>query len=216
MYFPIKSPITDTSGHPPLVFFKHYTYNEIANFFLDIGILINNNRNDYFNLNLDISRKLCKIEHAQRMKIINELREKFKADSIIIKNELLIFDELKALDPKLTEVESHSLTHPNFKIETNKEYIEEEHRESKLLLKKELNKEIKAFAVPFAEFNDLSVSLVRKYYKLCFTSINGFVNLNELKSKPDPVFFLPRFYVHHHMAEEVFFLINGFHKKIGL
>lgn len=196
-------------------FIKHYTFNEIANFFLERGILIDDNRDDYFHLNLDISRKLCKIEHAQRITIINDLREKFKADSRIIENELLSFDELRALDPKLTEIESHSLTHPSFKIETDETFINTELKESKEILEKELQKEVKAFAFPFAEYNDLAIQTVKKYYKLCFTGINDFVDLNKLKNSPDEVFFLTRFYVHQETAEEVFLLINGFHKKIG-
>lgn len=193
-------------------FIKHYTFNEIEEFFKKHDLRIENHENDYFKLNLSISRQLCKMEHVSRMKIINDLRAKFSEDDRFIENELLTFQELKALNPKLTQIESHSFTHPSFKIETDEPYIIQELKESKEVIEKELGKEVIAFAFPFAEYNDLSLSKVKQLYKMCFTDINDFVYLDKIKKNPNELYNLSRFYVHQKSAEEVFMLINGFHK----
>lgn len=195
-----------------IFFIKHYTFAEIKLFFQIYGIEIENYENDCFKLNLSISRHLCHLEHKRRMKIINDLRSKFIEDNRIIDNELLTFSELKNLNPRLTQVESHSFTHPSFKVETDENYIVQELKESKEVIEKELGKEVIAFAFPFAEYNDLSLSKVKQLYKMCFTDINDFVYLDKIKINSNELYNLSRFYVHQKSAEEVFMLINGFHK----
>lgn len=196
-------------------FIKHYSFDEIEAFFAPHGITIDpNNTFNYFQLNLDITKRLCDMIHVERMKIINELRAKFVADNRIIENELLSFDELKRLDPKLTHVGSHSLTHPSFKKETDAVFIEMEMRQSKEIIEHELGREVSSFAFPFATHNEISFNAAKKIYNLCFTGLNDFIHLDKLKANPDNAHDLKRFNVHHDSAIEVFFLMNGFHKKL--
>ncbi len=198
-----------------IVFFiKHYSFNEINNFFTVRNIHIRyKNKNNYFRLNLDITTHLCGMMHTERMAAITDLRKKFVADNRIIENELLSFNELRMLDPKLTSVASHSLTHPSFKKEIDAVFVETELKESKEIIERETKQKVEAFAFPFANYNDISITIAKKLYKLCFTRINDFVELKKLKTDKNYIYDLPRFNVHHDSPEEVFFLINGFHKK---
>lgn len=199
-----------------IFFVKHYSVNEIDEFFTKRGIKINfTDKNDFFKINLDITIHLCNLGQVQRMSAIYDLREKFVTDKRIIENELLSFDELRLLGPELVSVASHSLTHPSFKKETDPVFIETELKDSKEIIEKETGQEVNAFAFPFANCNALSIVLAKKLYKLCFTRIGDFVELKRLKEDKDYIYDLPRFNVHHYTAEEVFFLINGFHKKLG-
>ncbi len=199
-----------------IFFVKHYSVNEIDDFFTKRDIKINfTDKNDYFKINLDITIHLCNLGQAQRMSAIYDLREKFVADKRIIENELLSFDELRLLGPELVSVASHSLTHPSFKKETDAVFIETELKDSKEIIEKETGQEVNAFAFPFANYSEVSLSFAKKLYKLCFTRINDFVDLKKLKKDKEYSYDLPRFNVHHYSAEEVFFLINGFHKKLG-
>jgi len=193
-------------------FIKHYPYEEIEMFFKNHGVQIKNHSNNYFKLNHSITRKLCKLQAKDRVSIVNTLRQKFIDDNRIIENELLNFDELRALNPSLTQVESHSFSHPSFKVETDEDFIDNELKVSKEVIERELNKSVTAFAFPFAEYNDLSFKKVKQYYKMCFTDINDFVYLDKIKKDTEQLFDLSRFYVHHSSAEEIFMLINGFHR----
>ncbi len=197
-----------------IVFFiKHYSFQEIDEFLKQRNITIRyRNSNDGFKLNLDITKHLCSMGQAERMAIVNDLRQKFMDDKRVIEHELLSFDELRLLDPELVTVASHSLTHPSFSNEHDIGLIESELKESKQIIEKETGQEVSAFAFPFASYNELSLSLSKKLYKICFTAINDFVDLRRLKEDKEYRYNLPRFNVHHDTAEEVFFLINGFHR----
>lgn len=193
-------------------FIKHYPFEEIELFFKNHKVQIEDYSNNYFKLNHSITRKLCKLQAKDRVVIINALRQKFIEDTRVIENELLSFDELRALNPNLTQVESHSFSHPSFKVETDENFIDLELKESKEVIERELNKSVSAFAFPFAEYNELSINKMKRYYKMCFTNINDFVYLDKLKNDPEQLFDLNRFYIHQNSAEEVFMLINGFHR----
>lgn len=199
-----------------IVFFtKHYPFQEIDEFMKEQGQQIRyRSRENGFLLNLDITKHLCAMQHSERMVIVNALRDKFVRDGRVIENELLNFDELRRLDPTLVDVGSHSLTHPGFSNETNTEFIESELGESKLIIERELNTRVETFAFPFANFNALSIGVARRIYRLLFTGIDNFVDLKRLQSDPDYKYDLPRFNIHHDSAEEVFFVINGFHRGV--
>lgn len=194
-------------------FIKHYSVEEIEGFLEKHQLKVRfRNKNNGFMLNLDITIHLCGMLHVERMKFVNNLREKFVMDNRIIENELLSFDELRLLDPVLVDVESHSLTHPGLKNETNVSFIETELKESKEIIEKELNRKVGAFAFPFANFNTDSIDVAKRIYKISFTGINDFVNLKKLHGDPGYRYNLPRFNIHHDSVEEIFFVINGFHR----
>jgi peptidoglycan/xylan/chitin deacetylase (PgdA/CDA1 family) len=195
---------------------KHYSFNEIDEFLTQHNIQIT--YSDIFNgfkLNLDITAHLCEMQQTDRAVLIKELQEKFVADNRIVQNELLSFEELSKLDPALVNVASHSLTHPCFRQELDENFINYELQESKAIIEKELRTEVKAFAFPFAKYNGISYNIVKKIYQICFTRINGPVKLKRLKTDKEYLYDLPRFNIHHDSAEEVFFLINGLHKKLS-
>lgn len=199
-----------------IVFFvKHYPFEEVDEFLKARGQHVRyRNAKSGFQLNLDITKHLCTLMQSERMALVNALREKFVEDGRLIENELLSFDELRRLDPVLVEVESHSLTHPGFKNETNAVFIEAEMAESKTVIERELNTNVKAFAFPFANFNALSIAIAKKMYSVLFTGIDDFVDLRRLQDDPDYRYHLPRFNIHHDTAEEVFFVINGLHRGL--
>jgi hypothetical protein len=196
-------------------FIKHYSPDEIFAFFNQHGIEMNCPEiANYFSMNLTITKRLCQLTSAERLPVINELRLKFVRDNRIIENELLSFNELKTLDQQLTHIASHSLTHPNFECETDMAFMEKEIKESKLIIEKELRTTPNAFAFPFAQVNPHSLRIVKENYQLCFTGLGKPVDLNKLKTESSELFNLHRYNIHHDSAEEVFFLINGFHQYL--
>lgn len=198
-----------------IFFVKHYWFSEIRDFFISHQQHINYaDRFDDFSLNLTITKHLCQLKQIERQFIIEDLQKKFESDNRIIENELLSFDELRKLDKNYVTVSSHSLSHPSFILETDEHFIEREMTMSKQIIEKELGREVNAFAFPFANFNAASMTLVKKYYRFCFTRINDWVDLKKLRENKEYLYDLPRFNIHHDSAEELFLLINGFHKKL--
>ncbi len=197
-----------------IFFVKHYWFSEIRDFFIGHNQHINfADRFDDFAVNLAITKHLCQLTHAVRSTIIESLQKKFIDDNRVIEKELLNFEELRKLDPVYAAVASHSLTHPSFKLEDDERFIEYEMSESKKSIERELSVTVSAFAFPFAKFNALSLEVMKKYYKLSFTRINDLLDLNKLKTDKDYIYNLPRFNIHQDSAEELFLLINGFHKR---
>ncbi|MBA2613916.1 MAG: polysaccharide deacetylase family protein [Bacteroidetes bacterium] len=198
-----------------IFFVKHYSFPEIEEFFTKKNIHIKfTNKGNYFKLNLDITTHLCNMTQVERMSIIFEMRQKFVTDNRVIENELLSFDELRMLSPELVSLASHSLTHPSFKKEFDPVFVESELKDSKDIIEQETKREVNAFAFPFANYNEVSINIAKKLYKVCFTRINDFVDLDKIKKDKNYSYDLARFNVHHDSAEEVFLLMNGFHKKL--
>lgn len=197
-----------------IFFIKRSSFEDVESFFNAFNLNVNySDKTSAFHINLDVTRELCKLNHRERNIIIDALREKLVEDNRIMENELLSFEELKKLDNEFVSLASHSLTHPSFLEEDDDVFIEKEVGDSKRIIENELKKEVYSFAFPFAKFNSLSLNIVKKHYKLCFTGIDNSVDLNQINRDKGSLFNLPRFNVHHDTAEEVFFLINGFHKK---
>jgi len=198
-----------------IYFVKHYWFSEIRDFFQQHNQNINYAYDfDDFNLNLTITKHLCQLRQVERQVIIDTLQNKFEKDNRIIEKELLSFNELRKLDSEFVSIASHSLTHPSFILETDETFIDYEMSESKNSIEKELNVQVSSFAFPFAKFNELSLNTVKKYYSMCFTKINELVDLKKLKKDKNYIYELPRFNIHQDSAEELFLLINGFHKMI--
>ncbi len=198
-----------------IYFVKHYSFPEIRDFFLkhnqDIKYA---DKSDDFTLNLTITKHLCQLRQVERQVIIETLQKKFEQDNRIIETELLSFDELRKLDKEFVSIASHSLTHPSFILETDETFIDYEMGESKNSIERELNVEVSSFAFPFAKLNKHSLDAVKKYYSMCFTRINDLVDVPRLKKDKEYFYELPRFNIHQDSAEELFLLINGFHKMI--
>ncbi len=197
-------------------FVKKYSFNEVKNFFVALKLkIIYTNSKSIFRINLDITKYLCELIHAERMLIIDKVSQKLLNDNYLIEDELLSFDELNAIDKNTVKIASHSLTHPSFFKETDLKFIEHEIGDSKKIIEQELSTEVNSFAFPFTKFNELSFNTAKKHYKMCFAKTGDQIDLKRLQMEKDYVFNLPRLNVHHDSAEEVFLLINGFHKKFN-
>ena len=197
-----------------IFFVKRYWFEEVYDFFKSFGLNIKyTDKNSLFRINLDITKCLCKLKAKDRQPILNALLKKITEDNKSIDNELMSFEQLAKLDKNLAHIGSHSLSHPSFSEEDDLNLIEHEIASSKEVIEKAVGIKVESFAFPFAKFNDLSLNVVKKYYKLCFTRIDDHVDLNKLKNDKNYIYDLPRFNVYQDSAEEVFFLINGFHKK---
>lgn len=196
-------------------FVKHYSLEEIISFFNSHRCEIQYNEKSKFKLNLSITKRLCELPQNERLMLVDELRNKFKADEKILHEELLSMDELKNMDAELISVASHGLTHPCFKNENDLNLIEKELKESKIILEKELDRKVISFALPFGKNNILARKHAKKYYDMCFTGIGRPVDINKLKVDPEYAYDLYRYNIHHSSAEEVFFLINGFHAGLS-
>lgn len=199
-----------------IYFVKHYWFSDVRDFFISHNQHINfGDKLDDFSLNLAITKHFCTLQQEERRPIIETLQSKFVNDNRIIEKELLTFVELKKLGTDLVDIASHSLTHPSFKQETNENFITYEILESKKIIETQLDVSVSSFAFPFAVYNELALNTVKKYYKIGFTRLNDMVDLKKLKTDENYMYDLPRYNIHHDSAEEVFLLINGFHKKIS-
>lgn len=198
-----------------IYFIKHYWFSEVRDFFLSHKQNIDfKDRFDDFSVNLSITKHFCTLQQSERQAIIKTLQKKFVDDNRVIEKELLNFDELRKLDPEYVSVASHSLTHPSFQHETDEEFLNHEIYESKKIIGSQLNIEVSSFAFPFGIYNTLAFNIVKKFYKLSFTGMNEPVDLVKLKKDNEYMYSLSRFNIHHDSAEEVVFLISGFHNKL--
>lgn len=197
-----------------IFFVKHYTFEEVNEFMLKNGFRIKyvHGQNDFW-LHQTICLYLCDVSNSIRQKFMDNLNSKLQQDGKNIERELLDFDELLKLDNGLVEIHSHSLSHPSFAKEFDEDFIDKEMKESKRLIEEKMKKEVYAFAYPFSKFTKLSQECAKKYYKLCFTDTQKAVDLRKLKQNKELYYDLPRYNIYQKSAEEIFFLINGFHEK---
>lgn len=197
-----------------IYFVKHYTFEEVNDFMIQNGFRIKyvHGQNDFW-LHQTICLYLCDVANSIRQKFMDNLNAKLQSDGKNIDRELLGFEELMKLDSKLVDVHSHSLSHPSFAKEFDRDFIETELRESKRLIEEKMKKEVFAFAYPFSKFTQLSQDIVKNYYKMCFTDTQRSLDLKKLKQNKELYYDIPRFNIYQKSAEEVFFLINGFHAK---
>jgi peptidoglycan/xylan/chitin deacetylase (PgdA/CDA1 family) len=193
---------------------KHYPLDEVRQFLRENGQNMDFGPHELdFAVHHKISMQLCKLTQAERWPMIKALHDKFVADGRNPDRELIGFDELKKLDPSLVSIESHSLTHPSFGNENSEEFIEYEMQHSKELIEKNIGRKVRAFAFPFSKHNPLSMDIVKRHYDKAFTDVQKPVNIHKLREDEAYRYDLPRYNVYHGTAEEVFLLINGFHKN---
>ena len=100
----------------------------------------------------------------------------------------------------LCTVGSHGISHRMFYKKNKKEFLEEL-IESKLKLEQLINKEVEFFAFPYGSYFACGYrykSLVLKYYKYGFSTINATLSSSKLFKK----YFLPRINVSHEFINE--------------
>jgi peptidoglycan/xylan/chitin deacetylase (PgdA/CDA1 family) len=97
--------------------------------------------------------------------------------------------ELKALDPRVVTLGSHTMTHPILTSLTTEE-TDAEMRESRFALEKRLEREVSLFCYPNGNLNDGALASARRYYRSAVTVEPGTV-----KEEADR-YQLPRFSAH--------------------
>jgi peptidoglycan/xylan/chitin deacetylase (PgdA/CDA1 family) len=111
--------------------------------------------------------------------VLNLLKE-FNAKAIFFivpefigKKDYLTWEQVKEISDSDMEIGSHSLSHPNFKLLSNDERINEL-KNSKILIESIIGKNINSFSIPFG-FTDIELEkLVFKCgYRFCFNSEHG-------------------------------------------
>lgn len=100
--------------------------------------------------------------------------------------DLASWDELRRLDPRVVTIGSHTMTHPILTSLTPQER-EDELRESRTVLERELGRDVALFCYPNGDLDDDTVGAARRYYRCAVT-----VEPKPLSPQPD-VFRLPRF-----------------------
>lgn len=95
-------------------------------------------------------------------------------DSERMQNDLMGWDELKALDPALITLGAHSTNHPILANCTAGELIEEIHH-CRALLEKKLDRPVEFFCYPNGDFNPAVVKFAARTYTAAVTTRPGFV-----------------------------------------
>ena len=99
------------------------------------------------------------------------------------------WSELKALDPRVVTIGSHTMTHPILTSLTAEE-TDAEMRESRFALEKHLGREVSLFCYPNGNLDDRALASARRYYRSAVT-----VEPGRLEGKIDP-HRMPRFSAH--------------------
>jgi peptidoglycan/xylan/chitin deacetylase (PgdA/CDA1 family) len=99
------------------------------------------------------------------------------------------WNELKALDPRVVTLGSHTMTHPILTSLTTEE-TDAEMRDSRFALEDRLRREVSFFCYPNGDLNDGALKSARRYYRSAVTVEPGTVH-----EEADP-HQLPRFAAH--------------------
>jgi peptidoglycan/xylan/chitin deacetylase (PgdA/CDA1 family) len=89
--------------------------------------------------------------------------------------DLADWHELKALDPRVVTIGSHTMTHPILTSLT-REQTDAEMRESRFALEKRLEREVSLFCYPNGNLNDGALASARRYYRSAVTVEPGTVD----------------------------------------
>jgi peptidoglycan/xylan/chitin deacetylase (PgdA/CDA1 family) len=103
--------------------------------------------------------------------------------------DLARWKELKALDPRVVTIGSHTMTHPILTSLTVDE-TDTEMRESRFALEKRLEREVSLFCYPNGNLNDGALASARRYYRSAVTVEPGTVKEEADRHQ------LPRFAAH--------------------
>jgi peptidoglycan/xylan/chitin deacetylase (PgdA/CDA1 family) len=103
--------------------------------------------------------------------------------------EIARWSDLKQLDPRVVTIGSHTLSHPILTSLAPDE-VDRELRESRSLLERQLQREVKDFCYPNGDLDDNTVQAARRYYDSAVT-----VEPGSLEDDVDP-HLMPRFSAH--------------------
>jgi peptidoglycan/xylan/chitin deacetylase (PgdA/CDA1 family) len=107
------------------------------------------------------------VPNKQRLEILERVRERTKSFvPTPVQHEqfdLMTWEELQSLSPRLITIGSHSMTHPILSMISEDE-IQTEIVESRRLLEQRLQRPVEYFCYPNGDFDDQIVAAVRKTY----------------------------------------------------
>lgn len=133
------------------------------------------------------------LDIAQRRKVEAEIRQATPrfAPSAEQRHEfdLAGWKELRALDPRVVTIGSHTMTHPILTSLTAEE-TDTEMRESRFAIEKNLEREASLFCYPNGNLNDGALTSARRYYRSAVTVEPGTVKEEADRHR------LPRFAAH--------------------
>jgi len=133
------------------------------------------------------------LDIAERRKVETQIRQATPrfAPSEAQRHEfdLAGWKELKALDPRVVTIGSHTMTHPILTSLTAEE-TDSEMRESRFALEKRLEREVSLFCYPNGNLNDGALASARRYYRSAVTVEPGTVKDEADRHQ------LPRFAAH--------------------
>jgi poly-beta-1,6-N-acetyl-D-glucosamine N-deacetylase len=117
--------------------------------------------------------KLKKMPNSDRLNIVSEL----KKTSNLSRSAMTLEDLVDFSKNPFVTIGSHTVSHP-ITIMCSDDELETEYSESKALLQKWLNTEVKYFAYPNGDFNSRDIILLQKHnYKMAYAINNEPINL---------------------------------------
>lgn len=126
----------------------------------------------------DIKSKLRTISDKERKEHIQQFNNRRIYD---VPEEFLFanWEQIRSLDKKILEIGSHTKNHPNCGNLTSNDEFEDEIKNSKIDIEKQIEYEVNHFNYPAGSYNDKAIKKVRKYgYKSAVTIIPGFNDKN--------------------------------------
>ncbi len=121
-----------------------------------------NSKSSYHDAMRDIKLKLRSIPDAQMKEHLKQFQSK-PLGNVSKEFSLSNWQQLNALDPSVLEVGCHTRTHPNCANFTLKEQFEEELRQSKADIEKNVGSPAGHFCYPGGTFNDETIKYLKAY-----------------------------------------------------
>lgn len=126
----------------------------------------------------DIKAKLRMISDKERHEHLTQFNN-LKLDDVPKEFSLATWEQIKALDHSVLEIGSHTRRHPNCANLTSDKELEDEIRDSKIDIEKNIGREIKHFCYPAGSYNDRVIAKVKEYgYESAVTIMHGFNDEN--------------------------------------
>jgi peptidoglycan/xylan/chitin deacetylase (PgdA/CDA1 family) len=126
----------------------------------------------------DIKAKLRAIPDTERLEHLKQFNN-FRLDNVPKEFIMASWEQVKEFDPGVLEIGSHTRRHPNCANLTSDAELEDEIRNSKIEIEKNIGRKIEHFCYPAGSYNDRVIAKVKEYrYKSAVTIMHGFNDEN--------------------------------------
>jgi peptidoglycan/xylan/chitin deacetylase (PgdA/CDA1 family) len=144
----------------------------------------------------DIKAKLRTLPDKERIVHLRQF-ESYELKNIPKEFHMASWQEIKALDPDIFEIGSHTKMHPDCANLTSEEELKNEIHDSKIDIEKEIGRQIKHFCYPASSRNDTVTRFVKEYgYESAVTLRIGLNDINSdlyrlkrIESREEPLLF---------------------------